>query len=52
MAVVACLPAFPVLPLYAQKDLKHRVDSRMDSPVFNRSSGGSLVTKAGAAVRP
>ena len=36
VAVVACLPAFAVLPVYAQKDLKHRVDSRMDAPPFNR----------------
>ena len=50
VAVVACLPAFPVLPLYAQKDLKHRVDSRMDAPPFNRQFWGVALVDEGGRV--
>ena len=51
VAVVACLPffpAFPILPAYAQKDFKRRVDSRMDAPPFNRQFWGvALVDEGG-----
>jgi len=47
VAVVACLPVFPALPLYAQKDLKHRVDSCMDAPPFNRQFWGVALMDEG-----
>jgi len=50
VAVVACLPTFPILPLYAQKDLKHRVDSRMDAPPFNRQFWGVALVDEGGRV--
>jgi serine-type D-Ala-D-Ala carboxypeptidase/endopeptidase (penicillin-binding protein 4) len=39
LAMVALAPA----PLTAQKDLKHRIDSRLDAPPFNRQLWGVVV---------
>src|SRR5690349_21844074 len=41
--VLPVLPFFPVLPVLAQKDLKHRIDSRLDASPFNRQLWGIAV---------
>jgi serine-type D-Ala-D-Ala carboxypeptidase/endopeptidase (penicillin-binding protein 4) len=53
-AVLASLPAFPILPVLpvlpvsAQKDLKHRIDARINAPPFNRQLWGvALVDESG-----
>ncbi|MFL5401188.1 MAG: D-alanyl-D-alanine carboxypeptidase/D-alanyl-D-alanine-endopeptidase [Gemmatimonadales bacterium] len=46
--VASVLPVFPVLPVSAQKDLKHRIDARINAPPFNRQLWGvALVDESG-----